>query len=90
LLAIPQVAAASLFLACSMTLVGYNDDATVPYWIIQNSWGTGWGEAVSESPAVHSPAFPVHSNRWPGASSAAAALSCLYGLASQLLLWVQP
>jgi C1A family cysteine protease len=23
--------------------VGYNDDAPVPYFIVKNSWGTGWG-----------------------------------------------
>lgn len=25
-------------------LVGYNNSAEVPYWVIKNSWGTGWGE----------------------------------------------
>ncbi|EAN83733.1 cysteine peptidase, putative, partial [Trypanosoma cruzi] len=25
-------------------LVGYNDSATVPHWIIKNSWTTQWGE----------------------------------------------
>ncbi|EAN84100.1 cysteine peptidase, putative [Trypanosoma cruzi] len=25
-------------------LVGYNDSAAVPYWIIKNSWTTQWGE----------------------------------------------
>merc|ERR1711871_99546 len=24
--------------------VGYNADASTPYWIVRNSWGTGWGE----------------------------------------------
>ncbi|CAD2217099.1 cysteine peptidase B [Angomonas deanei] len=27
-----------------VTLVGYNNSAPVPYWIIKNSWGTSWGE----------------------------------------------
>lgn len=27
-----------------VTLVGYDDTATKPYWIIKNSWGTGWGQ----------------------------------------------
>ncbi|RNF16709.1 cruzipain [Trypanosoma cruzi] len=25
-------------------LVGYNDSAAVPYWVIKNSWTTQWGE----------------------------------------------
>lgn len=27
-----------------VTLVGYDDSASPPYWIVKNSWGTGWGE----------------------------------------------
>jgi hypothetical protein len=26
-----------------LLVVGFNDDATPPYWIVKNSWGTGWG-----------------------------------------------
>lgn len=26
----------------SVTLVGFSDE-TSPYWVIKNSWGTGWG-----------------------------------------------
>mmetsp|Transcript_11832 Transcript_11832/g.16775 ORF Transcript_11832/g.16775 Transcript_11832/m.16775 type:complete len:453 (-) Transcript_11832:80-1438(-) len=28
----------------AILLVGYNDDADTPYWVLKNSWGTGWGE----------------------------------------------
>jgi C1A family cysteine protease len=26
----------------SVTLVGFSDESS-PYWVIKNSWGTGWG-----------------------------------------------
>lgn len=28
----------------AVQLVGYNAEATLPYWIVRNSWGTGWGD----------------------------------------------
>jgi len=27
----------------AVTLVGYNTDASTPYWIVRNSWGSSWG-----------------------------------------------
>ena len=27
-----------------MSLIGWGVDNNVPYWLLQNSWGTGWGE----------------------------------------------
>src|SRR5713101_2927667 len=29
--------------AHSLLVIGFNDDAPQPYWIVKNSWGTGWG-----------------------------------------------
>lgn len=29
----------------AVLLIGYNDDAEVPYWTIKNSWSTSWGES---------------------------------------------
>lgn len=28
----------------TLLLVGYNLSASVPYWVLLNSWGTAWGE----------------------------------------------
>ena len=28
----------------AIQLVGYNEDASTPYWIVRNSWDTTWGE----------------------------------------------
>jgi C1A family cysteine protease len=27
----------------SVTMVGFSDEESTPYWVIKNSWGTGWG-----------------------------------------------
>lgn len=27
----------------AMVVVGYNFNAPTPYWIVRNSWGSGWG-----------------------------------------------
>jgi len=34
----------SLKLDHAIQLVGYNADASTPYWIVRNSWGSSWGE----------------------------------------------
>merc|ERR1711990_91457 len=28
----------------AVALEGYNDSASTPYWIVRNSWGSGWGQ----------------------------------------------
>jgi len=28
----------------AVVMVGYNDDAPIPYWKLRNSWGKSWGE----------------------------------------------
>merc|ERR1711908_188431 len=37
-------ASSSLKLDHAIQLVGYNADASTPYWIVRNSWGSSWGE----------------------------------------------
>lgn len=37
----------------AILIIGYTDDATVPgggYFIVKNSWGTGWGEGFGSDP----------------------------------------
>merc|ERR1711872_926296 len=29
----------------AITVVGYGSEDGIPYWLLKNSWGTGWGEA---------------------------------------------
>ncbi|KAE9548387.1 hypothetical protein FO519_008401 [Halicephalobus sp. NKZ332] len=29
----------------AVVIVGYGTDSGIPYWIVRNTWGTGWGES---------------------------------------------
>ena len=29
----------------AVAITGYNFDGSMPYYIVRNSWGTGWGNA---------------------------------------------
>ena len=40
----PSVNATALTSGHAMMLVGWGTDNGTPYWIVQNSWGSGWGE----------------------------------------------
>jgi cathepsin L len=39
-----EPACSSVGLDHSMVIVGYGVEGSKPYWILQNSWGTSWGE----------------------------------------------
>eukprot|EP00941_MAST-03F_sp_MAST-3F-sp1_P000584 g584.t1 len=37
----------------AVKIIGYNSNATVPYWIVQNSWGKEWGDRGMFNIAMH-------------------------------------
>jgi hypothetical protein len=40
----PSASACGSYIDHYLVVVGYNLTAPVPYWIVKNSWSTGWGE----------------------------------------------
>ncbi|PIO62795.1 papain family cysteine protease, partial [Teladorsagia circumcincta] len=46
----------------SVKIVGWGKERHIPYWIVANSWGTGWGEEAYLEAAANS----YNSNTTPG------------------------